>query len=618
LNLLVKKIKPFLIVLFLLLSYLHAADINSTLVTANTQLYSNLLKKLRQSGAQDDQILLQEALLQKLISFPVAAPQKQQTFFLPKNRKEAKDLFIRWLDLLDKKSGLAQQQKSFRDKMATLQKQIRSIARTDQSLLTYQLQYALYIKNERDIQKETNAILKQLSEIESLLFQAPKALILNQNKLTNEHQKIFKERSLEEEKLKTLQIKKERLELLGNSSELVSFAKVYTAEKQHFKTIIMKQLSDEFLIFCDMLQKKDQSAFKWERTIVEHNENKDREKAIDALLEKMERKYLGVIYTLGGSTLQQAEDTAQSAWTMLSEPLFSISETPISILKLITVLAIIILGFVVGGLLKRSIMGRKDGDSEGDSDPHLSSKMLLSNIGYYFVLLVAFFIALKAVGVSLSSLAVVAGALSVGIGFGLQNIVSNFVSGLILMFEHSIKIGDYIQLDETLRGRVTDIRMRSTTIKTNANIDVIIPNQNFIKNNVVNWTMEDNLMRFEIPFGVKYGTNPQQVIDVILKSVKESGFTDVYTSRTRFTRVLMTEMADSSINFNLFVWVKGKEILHPKRTMSRFLILIYNALNAHNIEIPFPQRDLHVRSIEAGLHISTDNPSTQTTNEEKQ
>lgn len=145
--------------------------------------------------------------------------------------------------------------------------------------------------------------------------------------------------------------------------------------------------------------------------------------------------------------------------------------------------------------------------------------------------------------------------------------------------------------------------MRSTTIKTNANIDVIIPNENFIQNNVINWTMEDDLKRFEISFGVKYGTPPQQVIDVILKAVKESGFKDIYNSRTRYTRILMTEMGNSSINFNLFVWIKGKEILYPKRTTSRFLILIYNALNEHNIEIPFPQVDLHVRSIDAALPI---------------
>lgn len=322
--------------------------------------------------------------------------------------------------------------------------------------------------------------------------------------------------------------------------------------------------------------------------------------ALNNLLSKMEQKYLGIISTLSGATEQTIYNSLKSIWSLLSNPLFQINETPVSIFKLILVLFIILFGFIFGAIFKRKVLKVKNSDDDVEYSSH-SIRMIISNIGYYIIIIIAFFSALKSVGINLSSLAVVAGALSVGIGFGLQNIVSNFVSGLILMFERSIKIGDYIQLSDDIRGRVTDIRMRSATIRTNANIDVIVPNQNFIQNNVINWTMKDNLKRFEIPFGVKYGTTPQQVIDVILKAVKESGFKDIYSSRTRYTRVIMTEMGDSSVNYNLFVWVRGREILYPKRTISRFLILIYNALNEHNIEIPFPQVDLHVRSIEATL-----------------
>ena len=314
----------------------------------------------------------------------------------------------------------------------------------------------------------------------------------------------------------------------------------------------------------------------------------------------MEQKYLGIISTLSGATKQTIDNSLKSIWSLLSNPLFQINETPVSIFKLILVLFIILFGFIFGSIFKRKVLKVKNSDDDVEYSSH-SIRMIISNIGYYIIIMIAFFSALKSVGINLSSLAVVAGALSVGIGFGLQNIVSNFVSGLILMFERSIKIGDYIQLSDDIRGRVTDIRMRSATIRTNANIDVIVPNQNFIQNNVINWTMKDNLKRFEIPFGVKYGTTPQQVIDVILKAVKESGFKDIYSSRTRYTRVIMTEMGDSSVNYNLFVWIRGREILYPKRTTSRFLILIYNALNENNIEIPFPQVDLHVRSIEATL-----------------
>ena len=206
-------------------------------------------------------------------------------------------------------------------------------------------------------------------------------------------------------------------------------------------------------------------------------------------------------------------------------------------------------------------------------------------------------------GINLSSIALVAGALSVGIGFGLQNIVSNFVSGLILMFERSIKIGDYIQLDEDLRGHVSDIRMRSTTITTNDNIDVIVPNQDLIQNRVINWTMNDRIRRFKIPFGVAYGTDADKVVEVILEAVETSGFTDIYKDSYRHTRVIMTGMNDSSVDFQLFVWIRGREILYPRRTTSRFLMLIYKTLNVHGIEIPFPQRDLHIRSVDGEIPL---------------
>jgi small-conductance mechanosensitive channel len=167
-----------------------------------------------------------------------------------------------------------------------------------------------------------------------------------------------------------------------------------------------------------------------------------------------------------------------------------------------------------------------------------------------------------------------------------------------------VKIGDYIQLDENLRGHVTDIKMRSITVNTNSNIDVIIPNQDLIQNRVINWTMNDKTRRFEIPFGVAYGTDPQKVIDVILKAVEKSNYEDVYVSSERYTRVIMTGMGDSSVDFELFVWVAGHEVLYPKRTTSRFLVLIYNTLYENGIEIPFPQQDLHIRSVDGSLPIS--------------
>jgi len=264
----------------------------------------------------------------------------------------------------------------------------------------------------------------------------------------------------------------------------------------------------QFLLFTEALKNKNKTAFALEKEFLK------------------EAKKLKMLSSLTGSGEEELKTLWLKVWSFISQPIFSINDTPISILKLFITLLIFIIGFILGTLYKRKIKNITYNSKSFTT----STRTLLANIGYYLIVLIAFFIALNVLGVKLSSLAVVAGALSVGIGFGLQNVVSNFVSGVILMFERSVKIGDFIQLDDNLRGYISDIRMRSTTITTNENIDVIIPNQKLIENNVINWTMSDNIRRFSVPFGVAYGTD---------------------------AHIVMTEMADSSVNFELLVWVRG-------------------------------------------------------------
>ncbi|SFV54496.1 Potassium efflux system KefA protein / Small-conductance mechanosensitive channel [hydrothermal vent metagenome] len=598
--------KLIFIILLLLFVQLNAADINATLINANKDVYVKLLKTLNKSATRkNEQTLLQVALLEKLISTSKPFKQTQSSFNVAKNAKEAQQLLFKWFDLLDKITTLQTKQKSLQSKKATLENEITNALKTDPLLSTYQLQYALYQKNISFLIKKLALLKEERQSTEKTIIKIPKTVLLKQEILRKQEQKYLQELSFRNKLLKELQIKKERIELLENPIELTRVEKNITSQELKQQQISQYLIATDFLIFCNELQQKKHTAFTYKQKIMQLEKDDVTRDALDNLLSTMEQKYLGIIYTLGGATEQTVKNSAQSIWNLLSNPLFQINNTPISILKLLWVIFIILFGFIFGVLFKRKVLKVKSSDDETDSVERssYSARMIISNIGYYLIIIIAFFSSLKVVGINLSSLAVVAGALSVGIGFGLQNIVSNFVSGLILMFERSVKIGDYIQINDDMRGRVTDIRMRSTTIKTNANIDIIIPNQDFIQNNVINWTMTDNIKRFEIPFGVKYGTNPQQVIDVILKAVQESGFQEIYTSRTRYTNVIMTEMGDSSVNFNLFVWIKGREILKPKRTTSKFLILIYNTLNEHNIEIPFPQVDLHVRSIEAALPI---------------
>lgn len=175
----------------------------------------------------------------------------------------------------------------------------------------------------------------------------------------------------------------------------------------------------------------------------------------------------------------------------------------ITILFISKFVIILIIGLMIGWFYKHKITKSKFFTSKLSN----SMQTLIGNIGYYFIVFLSVVTALNSVGLNLSSLTVVAGALSVGIGFGLQNIVSNFISGIILMFEKTVNVGDYVELENEVRGTVTEIRLRATIITTNEHIDIIVPNSNFIQNIVTNLTLSDKVLRLRIPFGVAYGTD---------------------------------------------------------------------------------------------------------------
>jgi small-conductance mechanosensitive channel len=191
----------------------------------------------------------------------------------------------------------------------------------------------------------------------------------------------------------------------------------------------------------------------------------------------------------------------------------------------------------------------------------------------------------------------IAGALSVGIGFGLQNIVSNFVSGIILMFEKSIRVGDLVEVDQTLKGNIAKMNMRSTIVNTFDNIDVIIPNSAFIENRVVNYTYGDHTRRLHIPFGVAYGTPVNKVKESVKEALEQSGLNYIRDNEDKKPDIWMKSMNNSSVDYELLIWIDANPDNKNRPLMKDFLELIYNALYENDIEIPFPQMDLHVRTM---------------------
>ncbi len=204
-------------------------------------------------------------------------------------------------------------------------------------------------------------------------------------------------------------------------------------------------------------------------------------------------------------------------------------------------------------------------------------------------------IALGSIGLSFTNIAIIAGALSVGIGFGLQSIVNNFVSGLIILFERTLRVGDYIELDTGLTGTVKAINVRSTLINTNDNIDIVVPNSEFVSTKLTNWTLGEHILRVRIPFGVAYGSDKEVVRKAAIEACEDVPYTLTHL-RGREPDVWLVEYGDNSLNFLLLVWVNRQGARRPTRTRAAYLWALEDKLTEYGIEIPFPQRDLHLRS----------------------
>lgn len=282
------------------------------------------------------------------------------------------------------------------------------------------------------------------------------------------------------------------------------------------------------------------------------------------------------------------------AQSIVDKSLISFEGTSLTLLMIIKFLSVFIVGFLLGWLYKNKIM------KSAKIKSHLSSanSTILANLGYYTIIFLTIIISFNTVGLDLSSLAVVAGALSVGIGFGLQNIVSNFISGIILMFEKSIQVGHFVELENGVRGVVSDIRLRATTITTPEHIDILVPNSNFIQNNVTNLSLSDDLLRLRIPFGVAYGTDISKVEEVVLEAIrKNEKLPHIRDEKDKNPRIWMLKMNNSSIDFDLILWIRGDYMQKVSSVTSLYLIEIYNTLNENGVVIPFPQMDLYIKEM---------------------
>jgi small-conductance mechanosensitive channel len=258
----------------------------------------------------------------------------------------------------------------------------------------------------------------------------------------------------------------------------------------------------------------------------------------------------------------------------------------LSAAQILRLIFIVCLVLWLSSVIKRQIISRILSRSGLDS----SLQYAIAQVTGYAVITAGFFLALQNTGINLSALTVFAGAVGVGIGLGLQNISSNFLSGLIILAERPIQIGDRVEV-HNVAGRITSIRARSTTVVTNDNITLIVPNSMFVEHTITNWSHGDQKVRFRIPVSVAYGSDVESVKEALLGVAREHPATLSDPEPT----VFFESFGDSALNLELVVW-SAEMSFRPRRFRSDLNFAIDRTFRERGIEVPFPQRDIHFRT----------------------
>ncbi len=271
---------------------------------------------------------------------------------------------------------------------------------------------------------------------------------------------------------------------------------------------------------------------------------------------------------------------------IMSFPVFEMGATQVTFWTILKAI-LILLSFIFGSRLLQAYFDYKVYPAIG-IDPGLG--YALNTFLKYATIAIGLLVSLRIVGIDLRFLLVFAGALGIGIGLGLQNMAANIISGFSIIFGGKIRKGDWIEAGDTL-GMVTDIYLRATKVRTRDNIEYLVPNADLISNTIVNYSLSSPFIRIEIPVGVSYGANPEEVKEILLTVAEKEPMVEKY----RPPAVRFTEFADSSLNFELLVWINVQKTAR-KKIRSRLNFAIFRAFQNAGIEIPFPQRDIHIRT----------------------
>lgn len=271
--------------------------------------------------------------------------------------------------------------------------------------------------------------------------------------------------------------------------------------------------------------------------------------------------------------------------------LFKLGQTPVTLVSIIAALAVAAAGFLLARIMGRVIARVRSRAANGGASLYIVEKLVS-----YALIIAGLVAAVNMLGVNLASLAVFAGALGVGVGLGLQGVVKEFVSGLVIIMEGSVQVGDYIELDGGGRGEVKEVGPRATRVRNNDNVDILLPNSKLIEERVTTWTHRGATRRVHIPFSVAYGSDKATVRKAVLEAAQSVPFTTPDTE-TRKTQVWLTSFGESALNFELLVWPELSAVKRPASVQAAYNWAIEEALCKYGIEMPLPQMDVRLRSL---------------------
>ena len=626
----------YFLLLLLLTSSIFAAKVNEKLyadVNASAEIYK--IRKIVSDNVSTDpeeqnKISIQKLFLTKLVKLSTITPiDPIKPYKLKSKTKLTQKQFFGYFhyvsENLKKMKKRTKNRPILKERMQGLKEQLKDMSpdKKDDILLT-QLEYAYFkwkeIFNETKIkiyekyleeEKKRFLLAFRITDIKMSIVNA-NLLKLNTKTQSMYQKKIYLELSLEKETIIAASKKKDDVNVDVNVDinhtkllsdlkdkegnwkynflvkELAGLnAEISLSTNKKIKQLILKQV--------DNLKQEDLNSYITVRQeMIDSSENLS---AVDLkafnleleMLEWLKYQHIGDFTAILYDFKAWSSRTYDTFASYASTPLFYLGDKPVILADIFKMFLTIIIGFMLAKFYKNRVKALQ----KRVNFVNVQSFKIIGNLGYYTIIIVTLSVSLHNLGLDLSSLSLVAGALSVGIGFGLKEVVGNFVSGIILMTERSARIGDFVEIDNVLVGNITDIRMRSVTIRTSANIDVVVPNSDLVQKTFINYTLDEPIRRLSMPFTVAYGVTYEKVSEVILDALAQSELKYIRDTKEYETEVIMTGMDERGVNYILFVFVRT----YATSARSSYFRLIYKSLTDNNLPIPAPRLDVKMNEV---------------------